>query len=68
MECEMKSLNKCKRVIRKAANLHWSAHAGYFGFVFFEAHGHYRYFAGVLLVLMVIDLIFHDDDDKGEIA
>lgn len=49
---------------RVGHTLHWSAHAGYFGFVFFDAHGRYRYFAGVLLVLMVVDLFAKKGDHE----
>lgn len=34
--------------------MHWCAHSSYLGLVAYEAHGSYRYAAGVLLVVTVI--------------
>jgi hypothetical protein len=41
-------------------------HMGYFGLVAMEAHGSYRYAAGVLLVMSVLGLFFHEAEAVAE--
>jgi hypothetical protein len=50
----------CKVGVHKA---HEVGHATYLGMVAVEAHGHYRYAAAVLLVVMVLGWFFGDEEE-----
>jgi hypothetical protein len=51
----------------KACGLHHAytgAHVAYFTFVFLEAHGMYAWAGGALLVLFVLNMFFHFENES----